>query len=161
MVCRWGGRRSLPDESRDDPLYAVLPSPIGELLVYGDGDRIAGIHFVTSAYAPKIGRHWRRSAVGFAAAAEQLDEYFGGARTGFDLPLREDRGTPFFHEVWRALERVPYGTTTTYAAIASEIGGPAALGRWVGQTRVTRCRLWCHVIVSLAPRPAFADTRAA
>jgi methylated-DNA-[protein]-cysteine S-methyltransferase len=118
--------------SRDDPLYAVLPSPIGELLVYGDGDRIAGIHFVTSAYAPKIGRHWRRSAGGFAAAAEQLDEYFGGARTGFDLPLRDDRGTPFFREVWRALERVPYGTTTTYAAIASEIGRPGgarAVGR--------------------------------
>jgi methylated-DNA-[protein]-cysteine S-methyltransferase len=108
----------------DDLLYTVLPSPIGELLVYGDQDRIAGIHFLTSAYAPQIGSHWHRAGRPFAAATEQLDEYFEGHRTCFNLPLRDDGGTPFFREVWAALQQVPYGATSTYSRIANEMGRP-------------------------------------
>jgi methylated-DNA-[protein]-cysteine S-methyltransferase len=108
----------------DAPLYTVLESPVGELLVYGDQDRIAGIHFVTSAYAPQIGSSFRRAPRAFTAAREQLAEYFEGQRTRFDLPLRDDGGTPFFRNVWAALRRVPYGWTSTYSAIANEVGRP-------------------------------------
>jgi methylated-DNA-[protein]-cysteine S-methyltransferase len=111
---------------RDDVLYTVLASPIGELLVYGDPDRIAGIHFLTSAYAPQIGSHWHRAGLPYATATEQLDEYFEGRRPRFNLTLRDDGGTPFFRQVWAALQRVPYGATSTYFRIANEIGRPGS-----------------------------------
>jgi len=59
------------------------------------------------------------------ATAEQLDEYLRGERKAFDLPLAPP-GTPFQHHVWLALRAVPFGVTTTYAAIARAIGRPKA-----------------------------------
>jgi methylated-DNA-[protein]-cysteine S-methyltransferase len=64
-------------------------------------------------------------------AARQLDEYFAGTRCAFDLPLAPV-GTAFQREVWRALTTIPYGTTTSYGAIAELIGRPRA-SRAVGQ----------------------------
>ncbi len=60
------------------------------------------------------------------AAAVQLDEYFAGKRTTFDLPLRP-RGTDFQQEVWRELLTIPYGATTSYSEIARRIGRPRAV----------------------------------
>ncbi len=56
---------------------------------------------------------------------QQLAEYFAGERKQFDVPLAL-RGTPFQLEVWRALQRIPYGETRTYADIARAIGRPTA-----------------------------------
>lgn len=58
-------------------------------------------------------------------AAAQLDEYFGGTRTEFDLPLDLD-GTDFQRAAWLALVNVPYGETTTYGQQAEQIGRPGA-----------------------------------
>lgn len=60
-----------------------------------------------------------------AATARQLDEYFTGARRDFDLPLAP-AGTDFQRAVWDALLTIPYGTTTSYVAIARAIGRPSA-----------------------------------
>lgn len=60
------------------------------------------------------------------AAKTQLEEYFAGQRTGFDLPL-DFAGTPFQKSVWQALLRIPYGQTRTYRDIALEIGNPKAV----------------------------------
>ena len=111
---------------QDSQLYTVLATPVGELLIYGDQDRASGIHFVTSTRAPEIGACWRRAPRAFAAVKEQLGEYFAGRLTTFNLPLNLDGGTPFNREVWSALQRVPYGSTSTYSAIANEIGSPGA-----------------------------------
>jgi len=54
-------------------------------------------------------------------AYRQLCAYFAGKRKSFDLPL-EIQGTDFEMAVWEVLKRIPYGTTTTYAKIAQEIG---------------------------------------
>ena len=59
-------------------------------------------------------------------AAHQLDEYFAGTRTSFDLPL-DLRGTPFQVAAWEALGDIPYGETRTYAEQAAKIGRPAAV----------------------------------
>jgi methylated-DNA-[protein]-cysteine S-methyltransferase len=59
-------------------------------------------------------------------AARQLDEYFAGSRTTFDLPL-DLRGTPFQVAAWRALAEIPCGETRTYADQARLIGRPAAV----------------------------------
>jgi methylated-DNA-[protein]-cysteine S-methyltransferase len=64
-------------------------------------------------------------------AAEQLDQYFAGRRTRFDLPLKF-RGTPFEIEAWQQLDRIPYGSTVTYGAQAAAIGRPKAV-RAVGR----------------------------
>ena len=58
-------------------------------------------------------------------AAEQLQDYFAGRRTVFDLPLDEE-GTPFQRRVWGALCDIPYGTCRTYGEIARAIGAPGA-----------------------------------
>ena len=55
----------------------------------------------------------------------QLEEYFAGARRHFELPLAP-LGTPFQQRVWRALQDIPYGTTTTYGEIAQRMDSPQA-----------------------------------
>ena len=59
-------------------------------------------------------------------AALQLEEYFDGRRTGFDLPL-DLRGTEFQQLAWRALASIPYGETTSYGVQAARIGRPRAI----------------------------------
>lgn len=57
--------------------------------------------------------------------AKQLQEYFEGKRTIFDLPL-EPEGTAFQKRVWKELKRIPYGETKSYGQIAQAIGNPNA-----------------------------------
>lgn len=54
-------------------------------------------------------------------AGRQLQEYFSGVRTKFELPLNP-KGTDFMKDVWSALEKIPYGETKTYGEIAKIIG---------------------------------------
>ena len=78
----------------------------------------------------------------------QLQEYFAGSRTSFDLPIKP-KGTPFQLAVWHALEEIPYGETRTYGNIAAAIGNPKA-SRAVGMA-CNRNPLWivipCHRVV--------------
>src|SRR6476620_10766212 len=59
----------------------------------------------------------------FTLLRSQLDEYFRGARRDFDIPLHVP-GTPFQMRVWKALQQIPSGTTTSYARLAESIGQP-------------------------------------
>ena len=59
-------------------------------------------------------------------AIRQLDEYFEGARTRFELPL-DLVGTDFQRRVWNGLADVPYGRTTTYGEQAAHLGDPKAV----------------------------------
>jgi AraC family transcriptional regulator of adaptative response/methylated-DNA-[protein]-cysteine methyltransferase len=59
-------------------------------------------------------------------AREQLGEYFRGERREFTIPLHTP-GTPFQNRVWAELQRIPVGTTTSYAAVARAIGQPNAV----------------------------------
>lgn len=61
-----------------------------------------------------------------AAAARQLDEYFAGRRTAFDLPLLPV-GTDFQKSVWVALKDIPYGSTCSYGELAERLGCPKAV----------------------------------
>jgi len=56
----------------------------------------------------------------------QLEEYFSGRRTQFDLPLAA-KGTDFQQSVWQALCKIPYGETWSYQQLADEIGNPKAV----------------------------------
>jgi methylated-DNA-[protein]-cysteine S-methyltransferase len=57
---------------------------------------------------------------------QQLNEYFEGRRTTFDLAL-DLVGTPFQKSVWSALLRIPFGETRTYGEIAAQLGNPKAV----------------------------------
>jgi methylated-DNA-[protein]-cysteine S-methyltransferase len=102
------------------PRYDTIDSPLGELLLVGDGHALTGLHM---GAAPDAG--WRRDPAAFRAAAEQLGAYFAGELREFDLPLAP-LGTPFQRAVWSALRDIPYGRTTSYAELAAAVGRPGA-----------------------------------
>ena len=60
------------------------------------------------------------------ATKDQLNAYFAGMRTAFDVPLRLV-GTDFQQRVWEALRSIPYGTTETYASLTSNVAEPTAI----------------------------------
>jgi methylated-DNA-[protein]-cysteine S-methyltransferase len=101
-----------------------MPSPVGELLLTAAGGELTSLTMPVEVDELPVGS--TRDDVAFAAARQQLEEYFAGERRVFDLPLAQ-RGTLFQQLVWRELRRVGYGETTTYAALASRIGRPTAI----------------------------------
>ncbi len=111
---------------RDSNLcYGYFDSPVGSLLVAGDADRLHLIGFPTESRAQRLPADWRRDDWHFAGAFRQLDAYFAGDLTRFDLPLRF-AGTAFQNKVWAALRDIPFGETTSYGALASRSGKPTA-----------------------------------
>jgi methylated-DNA-[protein]-cysteine S-methyltransferase len=106
-------------------LFATVSSPIGELLLTGDGHALSGLWMQDAGRPKRPGAGWRRDDAAFAAVRGQLAEYFAGGRTAFDLPLRME-GTPFQQRVWAALREIDYGETTTYGALARGLGAPGA-----------------------------------
>lgn len=59
-------------------------------------------------------------------AIKELDEYFMGKRTVFDVPLDLSHGTDFQIKVWQALCQIPYGQTISYKELAQNVGKPTA-----------------------------------
>ena len=110
----------------------VVDSPVGPLLLVASAGALTHIWFDglrrASAGAADVPPE---DAQVLAVATMQLAEYFAGRRTEFDLPLRAS-GTSFQHAVWEALRAIPWGTTTTYGAIARELGLPSSASRAVG-----------------------------
>lgn len=110
----------------ETPRYIIVESPIGDMLLLGDGEHLTGLHMLSPHHAePAIGEHWREDTNGFDATRAQLRSYFAGELRMFDLPLAP-HGTDFQRQVWRALAAIPYGQTATYGAIAARLGRPGA-----------------------------------
>jgi methylated-DNA-[protein]-cysteine S-methyltransferase len=84
-------------------IYCELDSPVGPLVLVGDGRALTGLY---------MGEHKHRPP---------LRAYFAGARTTFELPLR-GVGTPFQQRVWQALRAIPFGQTESYGALARRLG---------------------------------------
>ncbi len=112
--------------------YSTYDSPLGELLLVGDGRSLTGLYMQAQKYAREVQPEWKRDAQPFHAAVEQLDAYFAGELRAFDLSLAPS-GTDFQRTVWRALLDVQFGTTTTYGELARRIGSPRRAAR--GRTR--------------------------
>jgi methylated-DNA-[protein]-cysteine S-methyltransferase len=106
--------------------YTSIDSPIGELLLLGDGHALRGLYMQDGRKPVQIAPRWERSETPFAEVQRQLREYFAGERTTFDdLPLTLD-GAQFERRVWRALQDIPYGETASYGEIARRVGQPGA-----------------------------------
>ena len=100
--------------------YAVMNSPMGPLTVTSTEKGIASIQFGNSLPKGVVAEPSRNHET-----VEQLEEYFQGKRTQFELPL-DIEGTPFQKAVWKELQRIPYGETRSYGEIAKAIGRPGA-----------------------------------
>ena len=105
----------------------VSDSPLGPLTLLASGGGLCGLYMngrVPGGVSP--GPPGGADAAVLARAADQLGEYFEGARTSFDLPLAL-RGTVFQRGVWESLLGIGYGQTVTYAQLADQIGRPTAV----------------------------------
>jgi methylated-DNA-[protein]-cysteine S-methyltransferase len=106
-------------------LFTTFDSPIGELLAVGDGCALHGLYMQQGRTATAARQDWQRADEAFQQVRGQLDDYFAGRRHSFDLPLAL-AGSPFQQRVWRALQDIPYGETTSYGEVARRIGVPSA-----------------------------------
>ncbi len=104
-------------------LTTTLPSPLGAMVLTGSDHGLAGVYFGSGAPAKAEGL--RRDDGAFRLVAEQFGQWFAGERTTFDLPLSVS-GTAFQIRVWALLREIPYGSTTTYGALATRLGSPGA-----------------------------------
>ena len=106
-------------------VYSLLDTPIGELLLTGDGSSVTGIWMQSHRSEWRRTKALARDDRALAGARKQLTEYFAGERMEFDLPLAPE-GTGFQRKVWNALCEIPYGVTISYGELARRIGQPTA-----------------------------------
>lgn len=104
-----------------------LSTPIGELVLVASDTALTAVHFPTSRHGPPspLSGGAERGNEVLVRTREQLEEYFAGARTAFDLPLAAE-GSAFERRVWDLLRTIPYGTTTSYAVLARRLGDAKA-----------------------------------
>lgn len=133
-------------------MYALIDTPINTFvlasrdLAAAKQPRVSASFFLNAAHTPpleSLGDEVKTADVPlFQLAAQQLKEYFDGARARFELPL-DAEGTEFQHNVWGILSSIPFGDTVSYGQIATKLGNPG-MARKVGQA-VARNPL--HILV--------------
>ena len=109
-------------------IFTRCDAPIGTLTLASDGEAIVSLQFASYRGEPvacEPGWVEDGAAPVLRDAIEQLGEYFAGARTSFDLPLRPT-GTTFQRSVWAELCRIPFGQTISYGELAKRVGNPSA-----------------------------------
>jgi methylated-DNA-[protein]-cysteine S-methyltransferase len=116
-------------------------SPLGPVLLAATPHGLAGLWFEGQRHHPDIsGWRFDPDHPVLAEAARQVDAYFGGTRTAFDLPLDLQAGTHFQQSVWRALLAIPRGRSTSYGELGQRIGAPSAaraIGAAVGRNPIS------------------------
>lgn len=153
-------RTRLADAAQRDGLldvaYRTLASPIGELLLAATEEGLVRVGFAVEGQEPVLAELAERVSPRVLAApkrldpvAREIDEYFAGRRTTFDVPLDLRLASGFRREVILRLPDISYGRTFTYAQMAAAAGSPKAV-RAVG----TACArnplpivLPCHRVV--------------
>jgi methylated-DNA-[protein]-cysteine S-methyltransferase len=117
-----------------DVAYRTVATPIGDLLLAGTGHGLVRVAFpgqghdaVLETLAAMVSPRILRAPQRLDPAARQLDEYFAGQRTAFDLPLDFRLATGFRRAVLAHLPAIPYGGTESYAQVAAAAGSPKAV----------------------------------
>jgi methylated-DNA-[protein]-cysteine S-methyltransferase len=105
--------------------YSVVDSPVGSLLLTSDGRGLTGLYPAAHVRKPSLGAGWVRNDGFFTGVKDQLEAYFAGRLTRFEVTLAPT-GTPFQQRVWNALLEIPYGATVTYGELATRLGQPNA-----------------------------------
>jgi len=128
-----GLRRAAEDAGHVDVAVGTVATPIGELFVavtprglacvaFEGEDRDALTHRFASALSPRVLAAVRATD----EVRRQLDEYFEGLRSRFELRLDRRLMTPFAREVLDVTAGVPFGRLATYGSVAGRIGRPKA-----------------------------------
>src|SRR5271163_642656 len=128
-----------PDVYMDEPLSLLIDrtdTPLGELLIVADREgNLRASHWTDHETSLRRSLSQQYGENGFTLEAagnpngltDALRRYFAGELAAIDsLPVQTE-GTPFQREVWRALRRIPCGTTASYGELAKQIGRPAAV----------------------------------
>lgn len=118
--------------------HVSFSTPVGFLTLFQDKDALVALEWgeVSDGVPTPILR----------TARAQLEAYFDGASTVFDLPLHP-AGTPFQQRVWRHLRTIPYGATRTYGAVAAALNtSPRAVGTACGRNPLPIV-IPCHRVV--------------
>jgi methylated-DNA-[protein]-cysteine S-methyltransferase len=98
-------------------------SPLGQLtIVVSAAGALTALRFPGGS---SLGEADRRP---LPQVTEQLDQYFAGQRTSFELPV-DLAGTPFQIQVWERLREIPYGSTASYGQVAADVDESVFPGR--------------------------------
>jgi len=130
-------------------IASTLPmdTPVGRLVLEGTEDTLTGIRLPND---PKPAGEDRPGATPvLEQTVSELEEYFAGERTEFDIPMAFE-GTEFQRQVWAELCRIPYGETISYGELASRVGrpkGPRAVGQANGRNPIPII-VPCHRVVA-------------
>lgn len=106
-------------------VHTVVESPLGPLTLRAEDGVLSGLFMAEHRHGPPPASFGERDDSALPAVREQLEAYFSGELTAFDLPVAL-HGTAFQQRVWAALQDIPFGTTTTYGELAASIGAPTA-----------------------------------
>ena len=127
----------------------TMTSPLGDLLLIGE-ETADGLTLTSlSMPGPRNAPAPRPDPGPFTEVVRQLEAYFTGELTRFDLRFTTS-GTDFQQRVWGAVEEIPYGVTTTYGALAERLGLPReriqAVGAAIGANPLLLVRP-CHRVI--------------
>ncbi|HZU78844.1 MAG TPA: methylated-DNA--[protein]-cysteine S-methyltransferase [Acidimicrobiales bacterium] len=145
--------RTIEGAGGDTVHETVWGSPIGPLTIRGTDKVLTEIVLPRDKRPAGRRRPGRPTAAAVETALAQLEEYFAGTRTEFDLPLAL-AGTPFQVDVWQTLADIPYGATVSYGELAAMVGRPTAF-RAVGQANGANpipIVLPCHRVLAAGGR---------
>lgn len=109
----------------------VFQSPVGFLEIREKNGKLTGLSLAKDGEGAARSQKSQRHSELLYEAFRQVNEYFAGGRTRFELPLACE-GTAFQQRVWGQLQTIPYGETRSYEEIAAGIGNAKAV-RAVGQ----------------------------
>lgn len=114
--------------------YATTSTPVGELLVAVSPNGLVRIAFqsegheaVVQALADSVSPRVLESRAMVGPVLRQLDEYFGGHRKGFEIELDLGAIRGFRRAVLDHLRHIEYGSTQSYAQVATSVGSPTAV----------------------------------
>ena len=148
-----------PGSAREETCLLAhwVDTPLGAMLAVANDDGLCLLEFVDrrgmETQVATLRKHFGTHVVPgrnphLDLIADELDRYFDGSLTEFTVPLTHP-GSPFQSSVWVILKTIPYGQTTSYGAIASQIGRPGAsqaVGRANGDNRLAIV-IPCHRVV--------------
>lgn len=121
--------------------YLAYNSPVGPLTLFEEDGAIIAVEW---GWPPETDEP---PAPVLERAREQLDLYFEGKLSRFDLPLAP-MGTAFQRKVWDALAHIPFGATRSYGELAAELGtAPRALGGACGRNPLP-ILIPCHRVLA-------------
>ncbi|MDO5494255.1 MAG: methylated-DNA--[protein]-cysteine S-methyltransferase [bacterium] len=128
--------------------HRIYESPVGTYaIVVDDHGAVTGIYQADQRHHPGPELLGEPDDSAAPEAARQLDEYFAGTRTTFDLPMNP-AGSEFQRAVWQKIAAIPFGGLTTYGQIAAELGSSArAVGSATGRNPISIV-VPCHRVVS-------------